>query len=174
MTQSAILNHLDEVLLQLYEVTPTRSREFPSPKVTLIDRTGKTLVIDPVVILRIIVRGQELDELDDEDADLGPLQKQVEGPLKGGKIGVRDKWFGYGNNVGFKRWWHRIGKKSLGRDLESKKEADRWYNTYKGAQLMVNESIFSGFTRFLSYREQGVATDHLLIIASSLLIARQS
>lgn len=163
----AELSPLDEHLLLLNRVhsvleEPRRRR---SPRISVRDDNGLLHVISPVRVLGIMVRGAELDGLLGEDADYGPLVQVARGDLRGGGIAERDKWFGFDNNVEFKRWWHRIGKKSLGRDLQSRKEADYWHDVYVGSQYLLADSIFCAYISLLSFREQKIARRLLALLS---------
>ena len=53
--------------------------------------------------------------------------------FSGGSKKQRDKWFGYENNLPFKKWFERVGKRKYnhGNDIDTKQIADQLYEFWK-------------------------------------------
>ncbi|MEA9904822.1 hypothetical protein VDG44_09655 [Xanthomonas campestris pv. raphani] len=137
-------------------------RQFPAVYVD-----GVLVQINPAAILRVLVRGWELANLEDPDADIEPHLIEARGDLKGGKMKKRDKRFGFGAD--FWDWWHRIGKPHHGRDLESKEEADHWYRIYEESRTLVQTSWIAQFVPSLSYSERALARSRLSALAVDIV-----
>jgi len=62
--------------------------------------------------------------------------------LKGGKQSKRDKEFPEFKDDEFRKWWHRIGKPKLnhGTDIETKREAEEWYERFKNDRAKNSDS----------------------------------
>ena len=62
----------------------------------------------------------------------------AQGRFKGGRTNKRDRWYGVERKKDFhifKEWWHRKGKRDLlGRDFESRKEAEDAYETWESME----------------------------------------
>ena len=160
------MSPLDEYLLTLLDAGSHEFHKDAPHQIVIRDDGDRVFSIDPAAILRVIIRGRDLEDLDNEDADLDPLLADARGKLKGGKMAVRDKRFGYDDS--FWDWWHRVGKKMLGRDLKTKSEADEWHNIYTNSQFLLRSSMFYGHISTLSFAEQKRAKHMLLQVAVRL------
>jgi hypothetical protein len=157
---------LDSYLLDVWRRDGRRIRERRPYPVVYVD--GVPISVNPTAILRIIIKGHELEALNDDEADLEPHLKNARGSLKGGKMLKRDKRFGL--SADFWRWWHRVGKPQLGRDIASKEEADYWYRIYRESQQLIQSSWIAQFVPSLSYAEQTVARRLLSKLATDVVL----
>ncbi len=165
MTYLVILQEIDSYLIERSGGHVGESSSF-SLEVIL---DGRIIRIDPRRILRVAMRGDLLEELMDEDADINAAMEPYKGPLKGGSMHRRDKRFGYDDK--FWDWWHRIGKpQNGGKDIETKKEADEWHDIYVRSKFLIQNSLFEKFIPLLSSKERRSARLSIWIIA--LLVVR--
>jgi hypothetical protein len=160
------LSDLDTYLINYWDWAgrPVYSRrQYPAIYVD-----GTLIYIDPTAILRVLVKGQELQDLEDPDADLEPHLAEARGALKGGKMKKRDKRFGLSDN--FWEWWHRIGKPRHGRDLETKEEADHWHRIYNESRTLVQTSLIAQFVPSLAYSKRAIARIRLSELATDIAL----
>jgi hypothetical protein len=129
---------------------------------------GVPIYFNPTAIMRIIIKGHELDTLNDDEADLEPHLADARGSLKGGKMLKRDKRFGL--SADFWHWWHRVGKPRHGRDIASKEEADHWHRIYRESQELLQTSWIAQFVPSLSYAEQTAARRLLSKLATDIVL----
>ena len=95
-------------------------------------------LFDAEQVLHIIVRRDVIEDMMNGEYDLEPMRKEARGRMKGGNQNRRDDRFGIPEDDPFWHWWHRHGKKENGnQDIQSKEEAGRHYEDYRGMTMRL-------------------------------------